>query len=101
MRHIKTFQRYLTNSELRLYLGIILICTLLITLALLHSSVYQSVIETVRHAFFRWFLLLQLRVYNHELRKLASFCKTILFFLMFVGGSAGSRLVQLKLSDYY
>lgn len=93
----KRFRDIWTNSELRLYLGIILICTLLITLALLHSSVYQSVIETVRHAFFQVVSFITTTGFtttNYE--NWPAFCKTILFFLMFVGGSAGSSAGSIK-----
>ncbi|WIV11031.1 TrkH family potassium uptake protein [Proteiniborus sp. MB09-C3] len=78
------------NSELKLYLGIIGISTLLITLNL-NGKVYSSILETFKHALFQVSSIITTTGYSTvDFDKWTEFSKTILFLLMFVGGSAGS-----------
>ncbi|MCC5909994.1 MAG: TrkH family potassium uptake protein [Clostridiaceae bacterium] len=78
------------NSELKLYLSIIAACVLLITINL-NGKLYDSLFDTFKHALFQVASFITTTGYattNYE--EWTSFSRAILFFLMFVGGSAGS-----------
>lgn len=78
------------NSELKLYLSIIAVSTLLITLNL-YGKAYSSIFETFKHALFQVSSIITTTGYSTvDFDKWTGFSKSILFFLMFVGGSAGS-----------
>lgn len=83
------------NIELRVYVCIILGATGLITLNLL--SVYTSVLDAFQHAFFQVVSITTTTGYSTvDFDLWPSFSKAILFFLMFVGGSAGSTGGSVK-----
>ncbi len=80
----------LKNSELRLYLGIIAVSTLLITLNL-NGRIYNSIFETFKHALFQVSTIITTTGFSTvDFNKWTDFSKSILFLLMFVGGCAGS-----------
>ena len=84
------------NEELRFYLIIISTATLLVFFNL-QSVLHGSPFTTLRHAFFQVASITTTTGYttaNYELWP--SFSQSILFFLMFVGGSAGSTGGSMK-----
>jgi trk system potassium uptake protein len=84
------------NEELKFYLVIISAATLLVFFNL-QSVLHGSPFTTLRHAFFQVASIMTTTGYttvNYELWP--SFSQSILFFLMFVGGSAGSTGGSIK-----
>lgn len=80
----------LKNSELKLYLGIIAISTLLITFNL-NGKIYSSIFETFKHALFQVSTIITTTGFSTvDFNKWTDYSKSILFLLMFVGGCAGS-----------
>ena len=89
------FKHFFGNIELRAYLSIIAVATLLITFNI--YSIYGSIFESIKHAFFQVSSIITTTGYssvNYDLWP--PFSKAILFFLMFVGGSAGSTGGSIK-----
>jgi len=84
------WKNVLMNSELRLYLGVITVSTLLITFNL-YGKVYNSIFETFKHALFQVSSIITTTGFTTvDFNKWPEFSKSILFLLMFVGGCAGS-----------
>lgn len=84
------WKNVLKNSELKLYLGIIAISTLLITFNL-NGKIYSSIFETFKHALFQVSTIITTTGFSTvDFNKWTDFSKSILFLLMFVGGCAGS-----------
>lgn len=84
------WKNVIKNSELKLYLSIIGISTILITLNI-HGKVYDTIFETFKHALFQVSSIITTTGYSTtDFNKWPEFSKAILFMLMFVGGSAGS-----------
>lgn len=92
---IRQFMPVVKNSELRLYLGIILTASLVITLNIM--GIYGSPLTALRYAFFQVSSIVTTTGYAT-----ADFCtwpmlsQIILLLLMFVGGCAGSTGGGLK-----
>ena len=89
------FKHFFGNIELKAYLGIIAVATLLIAVNI--YSIYGSVFKSLEHAFFQVSSIITTTGYssvNYDLWP--PFSKAILFFLMFVGGSAGSTGGSIK-----
>lgn len=85
------------NSELRLYLGILVVSVLLISINL-YGSVYTNLGETLKHALFQVSSIMTTTGYSTaDFDLWPSFSKGILFVLMFVGGSAGSTAGSVKI----
>jgi len=84
------FRRMWRSDELKLYLLIIMTAALLITVSL-QASNYGSVWERFQHAFFQASSFTTTTGYTTtDYEQWPEFAQSILFFLMFVGGSAGS-----------
>lgn len=84
------WKNVIKNSEFKLYLGIILASTILITINL-YGEVYNTIFETFKHALFQVSSIITTTGYSTtDFDKWTDFSKNILFILMFVGGSAGS-----------
>lgn len=84
------WKNVLKNSELRLYLGIIAVSTLLITFNL-YGEIYNSIFETFKHALFQVSSIITTTGFSTvDFNEWPEFSKSILFLLMFVGGCAGS-----------
>ncbi len=85
------------NSEMRLYLSFVFGAGLLISLNLLSSQTYHNIGIALRDAYFQVGSIITTTGYattDFDLWPL--FSKLILFFLMFVGGSAGSTAGAIK-----
>lgn len=90
------WREVIKDSELKLYLAIILISVLLITINL-NGKLYTGLFETFKHALFQVSSIITTTGYttvNYE--KWPTFSQGILFFLMFVGGCAGSTAGSIK-----
>jgi len=84
------------NSELRLYLGIILASVIAITINT-NASLYQNWFEAFQHSLFQVTSLITTTGYtSFDYEQWDTFSKAILFMLMFVGGSAGSTGGSIK-----
>ena len=92
----RRFKQIVMDAELRLYLGILLAATLLVSLNL-YGNVYVSAGETVKQAFFQVSSIMTTTGYaTADYDLWPAFSKGVLFFLMFVGGSAGSTSGGIK-----
>ena len=86
----------LKNQELKLYLGIILVSTILITINLM-TTMYNSVGKSFRDALFQVSSIITTTGYaTVDFDMWPAFSKAILFMLMFVGGCAGSTSGGIK-----
>lgn len=84
------------NSELRLYLSIILICVVAITINM-NINLYHNWFESFKHSLFQVSSMITTTGYTtFDYEQWTSFSKGILFMLMFVGGSAGSTGGSIK-----
>jgi len=92
---IKQWKNVFKDEELRLYIGIVLGSTLLITLNT--RGLYGTLEETIRHAAFQVSSIVTTTGYaTTDFDLWPSFSKTILLCLMVVGASAGSTGGGLK-----
>lgn len=84
------------NSELRLYLAIVAVCVLVITINLTGAGI--SIIDNFKHALFQVGSIITTTGFTStDYDQWHSFSKSVLFFLMFVGGSAGSTAGSIKI----
>jgi trk system potassium uptake protein TrkH len=85
------FRTVLRDSELRAYLGIVIATTLGIALNLMDRGVYKSFDTAVQYAAFQVGSIMTTTGYaTADFDKWPFFSQVILFFLMFIGGCAGS-----------
>ncbi|MFW5711894.1 MAG: TrkH family potassium uptake protein [Spirochaetota bacterium] len=78
------------NTEFRVYTGILIVASMLIALDL-HGTVYESFGESLRFAGFQAASILTTTGYaTADFAAWPAVSKTVLFTLMFIGGSAGS-----------
>ena len=85
------FKQVAKDSELRVYLGIILVTSLLITINLLVEGVFSGIGTALRYSFFQVTSIITTTGFstsNYDLWP--SFSKALLLLLFFVGGCAGS-----------
>lgn len=92
----KRWQQIVNNSELRLYLSIIVVSVVAISLNL-HGEVYVGWGEAVKQALFQVSSIITTSGFSTvDFDQWPTFSKGILFALMFVGGSAGSTAGGIK-----
>lgn len=92
----RRWKQVLMNSELRMYLGILVVSVLLISINL-YGTVYTNLGETLKQALFQVSSIMTTTGYaTADFDLWPSFSKVILFVLMFVGGSAGSTAGSVK-----
>ncbi len=92
----RRWRRVLSNSELRLYVSIVVIAVLTIA-ANLYGSVYSDLGETFKHALFQVSSIITTTGFSTtDFDLWPSFSKGVLFILMFVGGCAGSTAGSIK-----
>lgn len=88
---IRHFRDVFKNSELRLYIGIILASSALIAIDLSHARIYESAGETVRHSVFQVASIMTTTGFaSTDFDLWPNLSKGILLFLMLVGACAGS-----------
>ena len=102
----RRFKEVFYDGEFRLYLGIVLVATIVIAINLIFTS-YTNIGLALRDSFFQVSSIMTTTGYSTvDFNLWASFSKGILLLLMFIGGSAGSTaggtkvvriLVMLKL----
>ncbi|PJB83940.1 MAG: potassium transporter [Acidobacteria bacterium CG_4_9_14_3_um_filter_49_7] len=79
------------DSELKAYLLIFLVATIVITVDLFQSGAFQSLSETVSHAAFQSASILTTTGYaTTDFERWPFLSQTVLVFLMFIGGCSGS-----------
>ncbi len=90
------WREVIKNSELRVYVGIILVAVLAITIDM-RFNLYSTLFESFKHSFFQVTSIITTTGYTtFDYEKWTSFSQGILFLLMFVGGSAGSTGGSIK-----
>ncbi|MBQ6893225.1 MAG: TrkH family potassium uptake protein [Clostridia bacterium] len=94
---LKRFKEAIRSEELRAYLGIVVISTLLI---LFNTHTHgESIADEIRHAFFQVASIITTTGYaTTDFDIWPSFSKVILVTLMFIGASAGSTGGGIKVS---
>lgn len=86
----------LKNSELRFYIGIIVVSVTAITIDM-HIHLYHDLFESFKHSLFQVSSLMTTTGYTtFDYEQWTAFSKSILFMLMFVGGCAGSTGGSIK-----
>ncbi len=85
------------SEELKVFLGIFAFSTIAITLSLTFSGIYD-IWNSLRHGAFQVSSIMSTSGFaTADWSKWPELCQTILFILMFIGGSAGSTAGGLKL----
>lgn len=93
----RQFKSVLKNEELRLYLGVVIISTVLIVLNI--ADQYTTLGETIRHSAFQVASIITTTGFSTtDFDLWPSFAKTILLVLMFIGACAGSTGGGVKCS---
>jgi len=91
----RKWSQFLSDTELKAYLGIIAFCTVAITFNI--SAGYERQTTALRDAFFQVASIITTTGYaTVDFNLWPTLSKVILFFLMFVGGSAGSTGGAIK-----
>jgi len=84
------FKAFLKDEEFRFYLAIVLGAILLISIDLC-GNVFETIGESIRHSSFQVVTIITTTGYSStDFNNWPIFSKVILFFLMFIGGCAGS-----------
>ena len=93
---VGNFKSFFENSELRFYLGIILIAIIVVTFNL-RSHIFEDVGSCIRYASFQVVSMLTTTGFTTDnFDRWPSLSKTVLLLLMFIGGSAGSTGGSIK-----
>ena len=91
-------RKYFKDREFRVYFSLVLFCAILFCIDIINSSNYEINIETIRHAIFTSVSLITTTGFGTEdFETWPSMSKTLVFFLLFVGGSAGSTTGGMKI----
>ncbi len=92
------FREVINDTEVRVYLLIFLLASLLITNDLFSNNIYSEVSDCLRYASFQVSSLLSTTgFYSIDYQKWSSFSQVILFLLLFVGGCASSTGGGIKI----
>ncbi|MCQ1530895.1 TrkH family potassium uptake protein [Lutispora saccharofermentans] len=84
------FKALFKDGEFRFYIGVVSLSIILITIDL-YGNIFSSVGESLRHSSFQVASIITTTGYSStDFDKWPIFSKLILFFLMFIGGCAGS-----------
>ena len=84
------------NSELKFYLGIIVVAVALITINM-NINLYHNWFESFKHSLFQVSSIITTTGYTtFDFDQWTTFSKSILFLLMFIGGCAGSTGGSIK-----
>lgn len=96
---VKRFKEVIKNTELRVYLSIILVATILITLDI--YPIYDSVSKSFRYAVFQVVSVMTSTGFaTADYCQWSMFSQTILIILMFIGACAGSTGGGLKVQRF-
>lgn len=95
-------KEFWNNTEMKIYLGIFLTASVLITVSLYGNNVYNSISESFQFASFQVASILTTTGYaTTDFAKWPSFAQIILFLMMFIGGCAGSTGGGIKVIRIY
>ena len=90
------FKGMFKDGEFKLYSFIVILSTVLIALNI-HGSMYSGIGQAIRHSAFQVVTIITTTGYaTADFNLWPVFSKTILFFLMFIGGCAGSTTGGIK-----
>lgn len=96
---VKRFKEVIKNTELKVYLSIILVATILITLDI--YPIYDSVSKSFRYAVFQVVSVMTSTCFvTADYCQWSMFSQTILIILMFIGACAGSTSGGLKVQRF-
>lgn len=94
---LRRFRDVFASEELRAYIGIIAVSTIVICINCL--GVFDSVVESLRHAFFQVSSIITTTGFaTDDFDKWPELSKTILVIIMFIGACAGSTGGGIKVS---
>ena len=89
---------YYKDQEFRVYLGLCIIFSILFFINIVSSNKYQINLLTLRHSIFTAVSILTTTGFSTEnFNDWPEMSKTLLFFLFFIGGSAGSTTGGMKI----
>lgn len=92
----KDWRRVVKSEELRIYLGIVITATIIVTWSL-QGQFYSCLWERFQHAFFQVSSFVTTTGYGTaDYSQWPPVARAVIFFLMFVGGSAGSTAGGIK-----
>jgi len=93
----REFSRIRKNTEIKVFLTIIVISTALIAADLVRNGVYSNLSDTIRHSFFHTASLGSSTAFSvADYNQWPGLSKTVLLCLMAIGGCAGSTAGGLK-----
>jgi len=94
----KGIGKYFKDQEFKVYLTLILFCALLFFINIINSADYSFNFESIRHSIFVSVSLITTTGFGTEdFESWPTMSKTLVFFLLFVGGSAGSTTGGMKI----
>jgi len=89
---------YYKDREFRVYFALCIICSLLFFINIIRTNDYQADLITFRHSVFAAVSILTTTGFSTEnFNEWPQMSKTLLFFLFFIGGSAGSTTGGMKI----
>ena len=89
---------YYKDHEFRVYFGICIICSILFFINIVSTNKYQADLLSFRHSVFTAVSILTTTGFSTEnFNEWPEMSKTLLFFLFFIGGSAGSTTGGMKI----
>jgi len=90
--------KYFKDLEFKVYLTLIIFCAFLFFINIINSADYSLNMESVRHSIFTSVSLITTTGFGTEdFESWPAMSKTLVFFLLFVGGSAGSTTGGMKI----
>ena len=90
--------KYFKDLEFKVYLTLVIFCAFLFFINIINSADYSLNMESVRHSIFTSVSLITTTGFGTEdFESWPAMSKTLVFFLFFVGGSAGSTTGGMKI----
>ena len=90
--------KYFKDLEFKVYLTLVICCAFLFFINIINSADYSLNMESVRHSIFTSVSLITTTGFGTEdFESWPAMSKTLVFFLLFVGGSAGSTTGGMKI----
>jgi len=89
---------YLKDTEFKVFSGMIIICSFIFLINVVNSDLYKLNFESVRHSIFNAVTIITTTGFTTEnYSEWPALSKTLVFFLFFVGGCAGSTTGAMKI----
>ena len=90
--------KYFKDLEFKVYLSLVIFCAFLFFINIINSADYSLNMESVRHSIFTSVSLITTTGFGTEdFESWPAMSKTLVFFLLFVGGAAGSTTGGMKI----